>query len=60
MEETLLLDDVLIDNGTIYDSVNKSVGDTMTGRFGNIMLINGDSNYSKKVRQNEVVRFFYN
>src|SRR3990172_2868933 len=57
-EETLFLDDILIENGTIVKFNQENVDHTLMGRFGNTMLINGDDNYKLSVRQGERVRFY--
>lgn len=57
-EETLFLDDILIENGQIA-LFNKSIVDhALMGRFGNIMLVNGEDNYKLQVNQGERVRFY--
>lgn len=57
-EETLFLDDILINNGQIAMFDKSVVDHTLMGRFGNIMLINGDDNYNLSVKQGERVRFY--
>lgn len=57
-EETLFLDDILIENGQIAP-FNKSIVDhALMGRFGNVMLVNGEDNYKLQVGQGERVRFY--
>lgn len=58
-EELLMLDDFFLDttqNGAPFrtDDVDR----TMMGRFGNLVLINGDSAFNLTVKRNEVVRFY--
>ncbi len=56
-EVPLFLDDILIENERIL--LNKDAADrTLMGRFGNVMLINGETNYSLSVKKGEVVRFY--
>ncbi len=56
-EIPLFLDDVLIENGKII--LSKQEADrTLMGRFGNTMLVNGESNYALPVKKGEVTRFY--
>jgi len=57
-EETLFLDDILIENGQITKFDKSIVDHTLMGRFGNTMLINGDDNYKLAIKQGERVRFY--
>ena len=57
-EETLFLDDILIANGQIAPFSKSLVDYTLMGRFGNVMLINGDDNYKSNIKQGERVRFY--
>src|SRR3972149_245949 len=57
-EETLFLDDILIENGTIVKFNQENVDHTLMGRFGNTMLLNGNDNYKLSVKQGERVRFY--
>lgn len=57
-EETLFLDDILIRNGQIASFSQTTVDHTLMGRFGNVMLVNGDDNYKLPVKQGERVRFY--
>jgi len=57
-EETLFLDDILIENGQIASFDRETVDHTLMGRFGNTMLINGDDKYKLSVKQGERVRFY--
>jgi FtsP/CotA-like multicopper oxidase with cupredoxin domain len=53
----LILDDVSIsEDGIEFDP--KVVTHTLMGRFGNTMLINGDSDYSVQFMQGETARFY--
>ncbi len=57
-EEALILDDLLMDaNGPLPYGKDASVH-TLMGRFGNVMLVNGDPAYRMEVKRGEVVRFF--
>ncbi len=56
-EAPLFLDDILIENGTI--ALNTQGADhALMGRYGNVMLINGETNYSLSAQKGEVVRFY--
>ncbi len=56
-EVVLFLDDILIENGTI--ALSKQEADrTLMGRFGNVMLVNGETNYSLSAKKGEAVRLY--
>ncbi len=56
-EVPLFLDDILIEGGQIR--LNKQEADrTLMGRFGNVMLVNGEPDYQFNVKKDEVVRFY--
>lgn len=57
-EETLFLDDILVNNGQIVKFDKSVVDHTLMGRFGNTMLINGSDNYQLSLKQGERVRFY--
>lgn len=56
-EVPLFLDDILIEDGNVLLS-EKGADRTLMGRFGNVMLVNGDENYSLDVKKGEVVRLY--
>ena len=56
-EVTLFLDDILIENGQINLST-KRADRTLMGRFGNVMLVNGETDYRLNVKKGEVVRLY--
>ena len=56
-EVPLFLDDILIEDGQIRLSKNKA-DRTLMGRFGNMMLVNGEPDYRLDVKKGEVVRFY--
>ncbi len=56
-EVVLFLDDILIENGVI-DLSETQADRTMMGRFGNVMLVNGQENFTLEAKQGEVVRLF--
>lgn len=56
-EVALFLDDILIEDGRI--ALSKQEADhTLMGRFGNVMLINGETDYSLSAKKGEVIRFY--
>lgn len=58
-EETLVLDDILLNAfGNIVPYGKDGATYVMMGRYGNTMLLNGETDYSLDVRQGEVVRFY--
>ncbi len=56
-EIPLFLDDILIEDGNILLS-KKGADRTLMGRFGNVMLINGDEAYKLEMKEGEVVRLY--
>ncbi|TSC85642.1 MAG: Multicopper oxidase [Parcubacteria group bacterium Gr01-1014_8] len=56
-EIPLFLDDLLIEGGNIELST-RGADRTLMGRFGNVMLINGDDNYTLLAKKGEVIRFY--
>ncbi len=58
-EETIFLDDILMKNGQLAPFSKLSVDHTLMGRFGNVMLVNGETNYKLSVKQGERVRFYF-
>ena len=57
-ELVLTLDDVLLEDGKIARFSRSEPTHTAMGRFGNVLLVNGESNLALTARQNEVVRFY--
>jgi FtsP/CotA-like multicopper oxidase with cupredoxin domain len=57
-EETLMLDDILLEDGQIAAFSRSGPTYTAMGRFGNLMLVNGEAAYSVHAQQGEVVRFY--
>ncbi len=56
-EIPLFLDDILIEDGNILLS-KKGADRTLMGRFGNVMLINGEVDYHIAAKKGEVIRFY--
>jgi FtsP/CotA-like multicopper oxidase with cupredoxin domain len=57
-EEFLVLDDLLIEDGKIADFGKEKTKFAIMGRFGNVMLINGRTNYSIYANKGDIVRFY--
>ena len=57
-ELVLMLDDVLVEEGRIAPFRRSGPTHTAMGRFGNVLLVNGESNLALTARQNEVVRLY--
>jgi len=57
-EIPIILDDILIEDDGIFPFFKEYGTHALNGRFGNIMLINGDDNYELEVTTGEVVRFY--
>lgn len=57
-EVALFIDDILIENGEITLS-KKEIDRTLMGRYGNIMLVNGETDYKLQAKKGEVVRFYF-
>lgn len=57
-EVALILDDIALDKNGILP-FRKDVADhTLMGRFGDVMLVNGETDYALQVKQGEVVRLY--
>lgn len=57
-EVPLFIDDILIEDGEIVPHGTEDANYALMGRYGNVMLVNGDTNYQLDVQPGEVVRFF--
>src|SRR5215204_199162 len=55
---TITLDDVLIEDGKLAPFRHSGPTFTAMGRFGNVMLINGESRFSAEAAAGEVVRLY--
>ena len=53
----ITLDDVLVEDGRIAPFSTTDLSFTAMGRFGNVMLVNGEPRYRLAVKRGEVVRF---
>jgi suppressor of ftsI len=57
-ESVLMLDDVLVNQAGMVPLGRESPTHALMGRFGNLLLVNGEPRYHLRVRRGEVVRFF--
>ena len=57
-EEVLVLDDLLVDAAGIIPYGDEAPTHALMGRFGNVMLTNGMTDYTLSVQKGEVVRFY--
>ena len=57
-EEILVLDDILMDEQGALPWGENAPTHALMGRFGNVMMVNGETDHRLSVRQGEVVRFF--
>ena len=55
---TLTLDDLLVEDGHVAAFLRSGPTYTAMGRFGNVMLTNGQTMFSADAAQNEVVRLY--
>lgn len=57
-EIPLAIGDIFLENGEIAAFNKNSVNHTLMGRFGNIILVNGEANYKTSVNRGDVIRFY--
>jgi FtsP/CotA-like multicopper oxidase with cupredoxin domain len=57
-EVALALDDVLIEDGKVAAFSRSETTYAAMGRYGNVMLVNGETDLSLTARRGEVVRFY--
>ncbi|HEY5117200.1 MAG TPA: multicopper oxidase domain-containing protein, partial [Nakamurella sp.] len=57
-EITLTLDDILLTDGTVAPFSRTQTTHTAMGRFGDVLLVNGDPNLTLTAGAGEVVRFY--
>jgi FtsP/CotA-like multicopper oxidase with cupredoxin domain len=59
-EEVIILDDLFLDeNGENVPYGKDHPNFALMGRFGNLMLINGNTEYAKEYKKGSVVRFYF-
>ncbi|HEX2166295.1 MAG TPA: multicopper oxidase family protein [Longimicrobiales bacterium] len=56
-EEVLMLDDILLGENGLMPYGEEAANFAIMGRFGNVLLVNGEPRWSLDVRRGEVVRF---
>jgi suppressor of ftsI len=57
-EQVLMLDDLLLDDQGLLEYGLESPHFALMGRFGNVLLVNGEPRYRMDAGRGEVVRFF--
>src|SRR5579862_2036468 len=57
-EATLILDDLLVDKTGLIPYGKEGANFAIMGRFGNVLLVNGQPRYHLEVHKGDVVRFF--
>jgi len=57
-EVALFVDDILMENEKIATFSKASADHTLMGRFGNTMLVNGETDYALSAKAGEVIRFY--
>ena len=57
-QEILMLDDLLVADSGLVGWGLEAPTHALMGRFGNVMLVNGEPRHTMRVRRGEVVRFF--
>jgi FtsP/CotA-like multicopper oxidase with cupredoxin domain len=57
-EELLTLDDIQIEDGKVAVFSRDETSHVAMGRFGNVMLVSGETDLSLEARRGEVVRFY--
>jgi FtsP/CotA-like multicopper oxidase with cupredoxin domain len=57
-EENLIFDDLLLGGAGLVPYGMEHATHALMGRFGNLLLVNGDPRYRLQVRRGEVVRFY--
>jgi suppressor of ftsI len=57
-EEVIILDDIKLDGNDVPPYMDNQINHALMGRFGNVMLVNGQTEYSLNVKKGDVVRFY--
>lgn len=57
-EIPLMLDDIALDKNGMLPFDAKVADHTLMGRFGNVMLVNGETDYKLQAKQGEVARLY--
>jgi FtsP/CotA-like multicopper oxidase with cupredoxin domain len=57
-EEVFVLDDILMDDSGVIPFGDRAPTHALMGRFGNVMMVNGQTDYRLSAAKGEVVRFY--
>jgi FtsP/CotA-like multicopper oxidase with cupredoxin domain len=57
-EVPLILDDILVDANGLFPYGEEAPTHALMGRFGNVMLVNGITDYNLDIQAGDVVRFY--
>ncbi|MEO7456307.1 MAG: multicopper oxidase family protein [Gemmatimonadaceae bacterium] len=57
-EQSLVLDDLLVNGDTLIPFGRESANYALMGRVGNVLLVNGEPRHSARVKRGAVVRYF--
>jgi FtsP/CotA-like multicopper oxidase with cupredoxin domain len=57
-EEVVVLDDILMDDQGALPWGDRAPTHALMGRFGNVMMVNGETDYRLTARRGEVIRFY--
>jgi FtsP/CotA-like multicopper oxidase with cupredoxin domain len=58
-DEILMLDDLLVNDSKLVGYGLEAATHALMGRFGNVLLVNGEPRWEASARRGEVVRFFF-
>jgi suppressor of ftsI len=58
-DEILMLDDLLVNDAKLVGYGLESATHALMGRFGNVLLVNGEPRWEARARRGDVVRFFF-
>ena len=58
-DEILMLDDLLVNDAKLVGYGLEAATHALMGRFGNVLLVNGEPRWEARARRGEVVRFFF-
>jgi FtsP/CotA-like multicopper oxidase with cupredoxin domain len=57
-EEVFVLDDMLLDESGAIPWGDRAPTHALMGRFGNVMMVNGETDYRLNAKRGEVIRFY--
>ncbi|MEO6077243.1 MAG: multicopper oxidase family protein [Candidatus Andersenbacteria bacterium] len=57
-EIPLILDDILMQNGAIVPFNKSATNHALMGRYGNVMLVNGETDFKMNAQKGEVLRLY--